>query len=183
MKLPKARTENLLEQNLKNETLIYDLRIDKAFNLNETSTIVYLACGQKLTFDELKRKHKFSDEFIYLALDELRRMDRPAVHGAGQVHLGAAVLTQLIRRRRHGQPVLVEDAAALAVGRLLVAHERLRFPRPAPLVAVVYNHGLAGQEFDAGGRLLDAHKNSQVVVDRQTEKRLDRQALLGRRRG
>lgn len=36
-KLPKARTENLLEQNLEKETLIYDLTIDKAFNLSETS--------------------------------------------------------------------------------------------------------------------------------------------------
>jgi hypothetical protein len=73
MKLPKARTENLLEQNLKNETLIYDLAIDKAFNLNETLSVVYKACGQNSTFDELKRKHKFTDDFIFLALDELKR--------------------------------------------------------------------------------------------------------------
>lgn len=73
MKLPKIRTENLLEQNLKNETLIYDLVIDKAFNLNETLTIVYKACHEMTTFDELKRKHKFTDEFIFLALDELKR--------------------------------------------------------------------------------------------------------------
>ena len=73
MKLPKARTENILEQNLENETLIYDLTIDKAFNLNETLSVVYKACGQNLTFDELKRKHKFTDDFIFLALDELKR--------------------------------------------------------------------------------------------------------------
>ena len=73
MKLPKARTENLLEQNLKDETLLYDLTIDKAFNLNETLTIIYKACGQNMSFEEIKRKHKFTDEFIYLALDELKR--------------------------------------------------------------------------------------------------------------
>lgn len=73
MKLPKARTENLLEQNLEKETLIYDLLIDKAFNLNETLSVVYKACGQDSTFDELKRQSKFSDDFIYLALDELKR--------------------------------------------------------------------------------------------------------------
>ena len=78
MKLPKARTENLLEQNLEKETLIYDLVIDKAFNLNETSTIIYKACGQNMTFDELKQKTKFSDDFIYLALDELKRNKLPA---------------------------------------------------------------------------------------------------------
>lgn len=73
MKLPKARTENLLEQNLEKETLIYDLNIDKAFNLNETLTVVYKACGQNATFEELKRESKFTDDFIYLALDELER--------------------------------------------------------------------------------------------------------------
>lgn len=73
MKLPKTRTENLLEQNLAGETLIYDLSADKAFNLNETSTIVYKACCEDLTFDELKRTSKFADDVIYLALDELKR--------------------------------------------------------------------------------------------------------------
>lgn len=73
MKLPKARTENLLEQNLKNETLIYDLVTDKAFNLNETSSAVYKACGQNKTFADLKRESKFTDDFIFLALDELKR--------------------------------------------------------------------------------------------------------------
>ena len=73
MKLPKARTENLLEHNLEKETLLYDLLIDKAFNLNETLSIVYKACGQNSTFDELKRKQKFTDDFIFLALDELKR--------------------------------------------------------------------------------------------------------------
>lgn len=73
--LPKARTENLVEQNLDKEILIYDLLTDKAFNLNETSTIVYQACDGKTTFAELRRKHKFTDEFVFLALDELKRND------------------------------------------------------------------------------------------------------------
>ena len=71
--LPKARTENLLEQNLEKETLFYDRTVDKAFNLNQTLTIIYKACGQNQTFGELKRRHKFTDDFIYLALDELKR--------------------------------------------------------------------------------------------------------------
>lgn len=75
MNLPKTRTDNLLEQNLDKETLIYDLTADKAFNLNETSTIVYRACCQNLTFKELKRESKLTDELIYLALDELKRND------------------------------------------------------------------------------------------------------------
>ena len=72
-RLPKARTENLVEQNLGRETLIYDLMLHKAFNLNETSSVVYKACDGQTTFEDLKKQHKFSDDFIYLALDELRR--------------------------------------------------------------------------------------------------------------
>lgn len=73
MKLPLAKTENIIEQILKNETLIFDLDANKAFNLNETSTIVYRNCDGATTFDELKHRHKFTDEFIHLALVELKR--------------------------------------------------------------------------------------------------------------
>lgn len=73
MKLPKPRTENLLEQHLAGETLIYDLSANKAFNLNETSATVYKACCEDLTFDELKGASEFTDDLIYLALDELKR--------------------------------------------------------------------------------------------------------------
>lgn len=75
MKLPKARTSNLIEQNFETETLIYDLNINKAFNLNETSTIIYKACNGESSFEDLKRRYKFTDELIFLALDELRRND------------------------------------------------------------------------------------------------------------
>lgn len=54
------------------EILIYDLNTHKAFNLNETSSIVYQGCGDGLTFEDLKRKHHFTDDLIYLALDELK---------------------------------------------------------------------------------------------------------------
>ncbi len=45
----------------------------KAFALNETSAIIYNACNGKTTFDELKVKYKFTDDLIFLALDELKR--------------------------------------------------------------------------------------------------------------
>ena len=72
MKLPKARTGGIIENDLGNELMIYDLRIDKAYNLNETSKIVYLACNGQTSFDELKSKYKFTDDLIHLALAELK---------------------------------------------------------------------------------------------------------------
>ena len=73
MQLPKARTREIVENDLDKELLIYDLRIDKAYALNETSKIVFKACDGKQTFADLKHKYEFSDELIYLALDELKK--------------------------------------------------------------------------------------------------------------
>lgn len=70
-KLPLARNTDVVVQALGKEILIYDLHTHKAYNLNETSSIVYQACDGKTTFDELKLRTKFSDEIIFLALDEL----------------------------------------------------------------------------------------------------------------
>lgn len=72
-KLPKARSENLLIQEFENEVLIYDAQIDKAYCLNETSARVFEACDGETSFDELKRRYKFTDDLIFLALDQLRK--------------------------------------------------------------------------------------------------------------
>lgn len=72
MELPKARTINIIEQEADAELLIYDMRINKAYHLNETSKIIYNACAEQMTFDELKRRHRFPDDVIHFALDEMR---------------------------------------------------------------------------------------------------------------
>lgn len=71
--LPLARTAEIVLQELGEEILIYDLKTHKAYNLNETSSIVYRACDGKTAFDELKHKTKFTDDIIFLALDELKK--------------------------------------------------------------------------------------------------------------
>ncbi|MBX7173256.1 MAG: hypothetical protein K1X72_19965 [Pyrinomonadaceae bacterium] len=75
MKLPPARTADIVMQELEKEILVYDLKVNKAFNLNETSAIIYSACNGKTTFDELKAEHKFTDDLIYLALDGLKKVN------------------------------------------------------------------------------------------------------------
>lgn len=72
--LPKARTSHIIEQEADKELLVYDLRTNKAFQLNETSKIVYRACGE-MSFDELRHRFKFTDELIYFTLDELKASD------------------------------------------------------------------------------------------------------------
>ena len=75
MKLPKARTENIVVQNLPGEILIYDLTINKAFCLNDTAAKVFDACDGQATFAELQAKSDLTNEVIYLALDELKKQN------------------------------------------------------------------------------------------------------------
>lgn len=73
MQLPTARTANLVEQETDKDLLIYDLQTDKAYMLNETSKFVFRACDGRTSFDNLKRRYKYTDDLIYLALDELKK--------------------------------------------------------------------------------------------------------------
>jgi hypothetical protein len=72
-KLPLARSRDLVVQILGKEILIYDLNTHKAFNLNETSAIVYQACDGRTTFAELSFRNNFTDDIIFLAIDELNK--------------------------------------------------------------------------------------------------------------
>lgn len=80
-KLPNTRQNNLVIQQFDRELLVYDLDANKAFSLNETSAMVFNACNGKTTVDELKAKHKFTDDLIYLTLDELKKESLIADNG------------------------------------------------------------------------------------------------------
>ena len=76
---PQSRKANIVVQEFENEVLIYDLTINKAFCLNQTSALVYqLADGTK-TVSEIselmskKLKTLVSEDFVWLALDGLKK--------------------------------------------------------------------------------------------------------------
>jgi hypothetical protein len=75
MKLPAARNHDIVVSELEKELLVYDLATNKAYCLNETSAIVFNACGRNQTFDDLRREYKFSDDLIHFALDELKKQN------------------------------------------------------------------------------------------------------------
>jgi hypothetical protein len=71
-RLPLARVNDLVVQELAAEILVYDLKRHKAFCLNESLKLVYQACDGKTSFAELKaRHHHLTDDLISLALQEL----------------------------------------------------------------------------------------------------------------
>lgn len=76
---PLSRKSELVDQSVGNETLIYDLRINKALCMNETSALVYeLADGNRTVAEiselmTIKLKDLVGEELIYLALSELKK--------------------------------------------------------------------------------------------------------------
>lgn len=75
MNLPKARSRNIVVQTLGRETLIYDLDVNRAFNLNETLSVVFRHCDGKTSVADLQRRYKYTDDLIHFALGELKAHD------------------------------------------------------------------------------------------------------------
>jgi hypothetical protein len=96
MRLPKNRNKNIVVQELENETLIYDFATDKAYCLNETLTVVYNHCDGVTSVDELKRRYKFTDDLIFLALDELQ--NNKLIEGEKSTHFAGMNRREVIRK-------------------------------------------------------------------------------------
>lgn len=79
MNRPKTRNENIVVQAMENEILIYDLKENKAFCLNETSALIYQLCDGKRNVAEIARgfneitKQPINEDLIWLALDSLKK--------------------------------------------------------------------------------------------------------------
>lgn len=74
---PVCRQNDIVIQELKGELLIYDLRINKAFCLNETSALIWQLCDGNNSVSDISRrlskklKSPVTEEFVWLALDQL----------------------------------------------------------------------------------------------------------------
>ena len=96
MNLPQSRTRDLIVQELNDELLIYNLSTGRALSLNATSSKVFNACDGQTSFDDFKRNHKFTDDLIYLALDELKRNN--LLENYQSTHFGNLSRREVIRR-------------------------------------------------------------------------------------
>lgn len=81
MNKPNARKEDIVVQQVENETLIYSLKENKAYCLNETSALVWSLCDGKRTTstiaDKMSKRLKtpINKEFVWLAIDMLQKQD------------------------------------------------------------------------------------------------------------
>jgi hypothetical protein len=75
---PIFRRNGIVMQDTENERLIYDLETNQAFCLNQTSALVYEMCDGTKSIAEISRllssklKSNISEEFVWLALDQLK---------------------------------------------------------------------------------------------------------------
>jgi Coenzyme PQQ synthesis protein D (PqqD) len=100
----RTRESDLVVQDLKNEILIYDLKIDKAFCLNQTAAIVWRLCDGKRSAAEISRlmckekKTKVSENFVWLALEGLKKEN--LLENADEItnHFGGLSRREAIKR-------------------------------------------------------------------------------------
>jgi hypothetical protein len=76
--LPQSRQNDLIVQELKDEVLVYDLTINKAYCLNPTSALVYQLCDGKHSVSDIskeiskKLKQSVTEDLVWLALDQFK---------------------------------------------------------------------------------------------------------------
>ncbi len=76
---PKLRKENIVIQELDKELLIYDLKTNKAFSLNETCAMVWRECDGENSIAEiasilsLRSEGLVNEEVVWLALETLQK--------------------------------------------------------------------------------------------------------------
>lgn len=76
---PLARKNDIVIQEFGNEILIYDLKSNKAYNLNETSALIWQLSNGDNTICEIagnitkRLNSSINEEFVWLALEQLRK--------------------------------------------------------------------------------------------------------------
>ena len=79
-RLPRARQEGLIIENLPGEVLVYDSERDKAHCLNQTAALVWKYCDGKTTSSSMARQlerdlnsSKVDEKMVLFALDQLSK--------------------------------------------------------------------------------------------------------------
>src|SRR5882762_10319132 len=101
---PVARTESLIVKEVDGETLVYDLKTDKAHCLNDTAARVWKNCDGHNSVSEiaevLSRESNFrvKEDLVWIALDQLERFKLLDEAPAKPVHLFGMTRRQMVAR-------------------------------------------------------------------------------------
>ena len=117
----RARKDNVVVKKLQDETLVYDLKRNKAYCLNETSALVWELCDGKRSIADIsaevssRLKGAVSEDFVRIALDQLNKN--------GLLKAGAKDYFGNMSRREVVRRVGFSSVAALPIVSYIVAPE------------------------------------------------------------
>jgi hypothetical protein len=106
MNLPKARTREIVVQEMINESLVYDLQNNKALCLNQTSAIIWKHCNGKNSIDKIAENVSIelntivSEEFVEFAIEQLRKEN--LLENADEIKLNISKLSRREAIRKIG---------------------------------------------------------------------------------
>lgn len=101
---PISRKEKIVVQELENEVLIYDLKINKAYCLNETSRFVWQLCDGNNSVSGMSRslsrklKTDVGEDLIWLSLDQLKQNNLLEKSDEVEIDFGGLNRRQIIRK-------------------------------------------------------------------------------------
>lgn len=101
---PSSIKTNILVQELEKELLLYDLKRDKVFCLNETSLLVWNLCNGENTIEDIRRrmsiqlKTQITEELVWLALDKLKKEQLLSNHQEIEISFNGLSRREAIRK-------------------------------------------------------------------------------------
>lgn len=101
---PLARKAELVEQDLKGELLIYDLSINKAYCLNETSKMIFRSCDGNSSVSDISRKlskqlnQTVTEDLVWLAVDQFKTDNLLAENNEIEIDFKGLSRRQVIRK-------------------------------------------------------------------------------------
>lgn len=104
-KLPLGKSVDLVQQELGTELLIYDLKAQKAFYLNETAALIWQKCDGMASFDEVIKLTNLNKDLILLTLDDFQK----------QGLLSEKIVTGITKNRVSRRKILMSVGTAAMV--------------------------------------------------------------------
>lgn len=101
---PVSRKSDLVTQEHEKEILIYDLLIDKAYSLNETSSLIWNLCNGENSVAEItsslskKLNSSVNEDFVWLALEQLKKDNLLANGEEISIEFGTLSRRDLVRK-------------------------------------------------------------------------------------
>ena len=124
---PISRKSNIVVQELKNEVLIYDLTINKAFCLNPTSTLIWQLCDGKLSIAEMSRvlsqklHTPITEDLIWLALDQFKQDNLLEQSQPLKIEFGGLSRREIIRKVGYASLVMLPTIVGVTAPRAIQA--------------------------------------------------------------